>query len=115
MKPFNRKNQIIKNVIEFTNQMCYFVDYFFPLNNGELCTLFDKLAFYFLFSPFIEKSYPPVCSTVPASLQVRSRRPRDCNKGQGREKREGDFSILGKKKNLFQLVKNTICVTLMDF
>ena len=47
--------------------------------NGELCTWFDKLEFSFLFFPFIEKLYPTVCTTVPASLQARGCRPRDCN------------------------------------
>ena len=31
------------------------------------------------FFPFIEKLYPPVCSTVPASLQAQGCRPRDCS------------------------------------
>ena len=30
--------------------------------------------------PFILILYPPVCSTVPASLQAQGCRPRDCNK-----------------------------------
>ena len=61
--------------------------FFFKIcNNGELCTWFDKLVFNklefsFYFFPFKEKLYPPVCSTMPASLQARGCRPRDYNKG----------------------------------
>ena len=51
------------------------------------------------FFPFIEKLYPPVCSTVPASLQARGYRPRDCNKGKVEQKGRGFFYI-GKNKKL---------------
>ena len=44
-------------------------DFELSTNNGELCTWFDKLEFFFFF-PFIEKLYPPVSSMVPASLQA---------------------------------------------
>ena len=39
----------------------------------KMCTWFASLEFCFFFFPFIEKLYLPVCSTVPASLQVRGR------------------------------------------
>ena len=68
-------------------------------NNGELSNWFDKLEFFFFF-PFIEKLCPPVCSTVPNSLQAQSHRAKDCNKGLGRAIREGDFAILGKTLSL---------------
>ena len=63
-----------------------------------------KWNLFLLFFPSQEKLYSPVCSIVPASLQARGHRPRDCTMGLGRAKREGDFSVLGKK-NSFQLVK----------
>ena len=47
-----------------------FIWYFHVENNGKLCTWFDKLEFSFLLFPFMEKLYPPVCSTLPASLQA---------------------------------------------
>ena len=43
-------------------------------DNEELCNWFVMLEFSFFFFTFIEKLYPPVCSTVPASLQAQSRR-----------------------------------------
>ena len=46
--------------------------------NGELCTWFDKLESSFFFFPFIEKLNSPYGSNVPASLQARGQRPRDC-------------------------------------
>ena len=61
-------------------------------HNGELCIWFDKLKFCSFFFHFMLKLYPPVCSTVPASLQAREGRLRDCNLGQGRAKREGVIS-----------------------
>ena len=57
----------------------------------ELCTWFDKLKFSFLFFSLYKKLYPPVCSTVPASLQ--GGMPRDCNKGSNRTKKESDFYV----------------------
>ena len=39
-------------------------------DNGEWCTWFGKMEFRLLFLPFIEKLYPPVCSTVPTRLQA---------------------------------------------
>ena len=85
---------------------CYKCAPIWIINNGELCTLFDRLEFcFFCFFPFIEKSYPPLFSTMPASLQARGHRPRDCNKGLGRAKREGDkLSVL----NTLGLVQCTV-------
>ena len=52
---------------------------------------------------------------VPASLQTRGLGPRDCNKGWGRAKREGNFSILGKiykfNSSFFEMMLN-ICLPL---
>ena len=56
------------------------------------------------FFPFIEKLHPPVCSTMPFSWQAPDCRPRDFNKGWGRAKREGDFSILAKNKNIIPII-----------
>ena len=59
--------------------------------NGELSTWSDNLEFCFFVFSLYRKLYPPVCSTVPASLQVRGLRLRDCNKGSGRAKRRVIF------------------------
>ena len=59
-----------------------------------------------LFSFFtVKEKLDPVRSTVPASKQVQGSKLRNCIKGQGRLKREGDF--LGEKKVKFQLVTQT--------
>ena len=70
INPFANKNSI--HLFNIYANNCF---------NGELCICLDKLEFSFFFFPFIDKLYRPVCSTVPASLQARGRRPRDCNKG----------------------------------
>ena len=43
------------------------------------------LFFLFYFFPFIAKLYSPVCSSVPGCKP----KAQDCNKGQGRAKKEG--------------------------
>ena len=63
------------------------------LNGGVVHLVWQAWIFFF---HFIEKLYPPVCSPVPASLQARGRRPRDCNKV---KQKGSDFSVLGKNKN----------------
>ena len=50
----------------------------------------DKLEFSFF--PSIEKLYPPVCPTMPASFQAQGYRLRDWNKGKGRAKRGDDLN-----------------------
>ena len=37
--------------------------------------------FVFIFSPFLEKLYLPVCLTLPVSLKAQGHMQRDCNKG----------------------------------
>ena len=41
-------------------------------SNGKLCTWFDKLECSFFFFLFIEKLYPPVSSTLPASWKAKA-------------------------------------------
>ena len=46
---------------------------------------------------------------IPASLQAQGRMPKDCNKGQGKAKRKGDFSGLGKYKDNCVRDEETMC------
>ena len=46
-----------------------------------------------IFFPFIEKLYPPVSSTVPASLQARGRRLRDCKRAKVEQKEGGGIYV----------------------
>ena len=63
---------------------------------------------------------------IPSCLLYRVRqfaspscRPRDCNKGKGRAKREGDFSVLGKNKKFIPACQSRdtflFCVTIINF
>ena len=67
-----------------------------------------------IFSPFLEKLYPPVCSTVSASLQAQGRWLRDCNKGKVRAKRERNLFVCDSSHTL-TLLLSLPSVALMFF
>ena len=69
---------------------------------------------FFIF-PLYRKIITPVCSTVPASLQARGRRPRDCNKGKGRAKKEGDFFTLVKHEKINSSLLKWVNIFLFDY
>ena len=61
-------------------------DLLFFVKWGVVHLVWQAGIMFFLFF-FIEKVCPPVCFTVPTSLQARGLRNMDCNKGSGRAKR----------------------------